>query len=192
MKEYLQDFIRESEENITELNNSLLELEDDPGDEAAMDSIFRTAHTLKGNFGAMGFQDESDLAHAIEDLLDEIRQGRMEVTAEVMDLVFAGVDEIDHALGQIEEDGESNIDPDDIIADIRSVIEGDEGDAESDTDASLADVPVEELDDPAALSNADGDLFHVDVDMGDPQMKGVDGMFALEGLNDGLDLLGTV
>src|SRR6056297_1786865 len=123
MKEYLQDFIRESEENITELNNSLLNLEDDPGDEAAMDSIFRTAHTLKGNFGAMGFQDESDLAHAIEDLLDEIRQGRMEVTAEIMDLVFAGVDEIDRALGQIEEDGESDIDPEDIITEIRAVIE---------------------------------------------------------------------
>src|SRR6056297_1626463 len=136
MKEYLQDFIRESEENITELNNSLLELEDDPGDEAAMDSIFRTAHTLKGNFGAMGFQDESDLAHAIEDLLDEIRQGRMEVTPEIMDLVFAGVDEIDHALDQIDEDGESNIDPDDIIADIREVIE--QGGAAPD-EASSAD-----------------------------------------------------
>ncbi len=200
MEDYIQDFIRESEENVTELNNSLLELEDDPSDEAAMDSIFRTAHTLKGNFGAMGFQDESDLAHAIEDLLDEIRQGRMEVTPEVMDLVFAGVDEIDHALDQIEENGESDIDPDDIIADIRSVIEGDEAadddtaadESDAGTDADLADVPVERLDDPAALANADGEPFHVDVDMGDPQMKGVDGMFALEGLSENLDLLGTV
>ncbi|WP_135852574.1 chemotaxis protein CheA [Halorussus salinus] len=202
MEDYIQDFIRESEENVTELNNSLLELEDDPSDEAAMDSIFRTAHTLKGNFGAMGFQDASDLAHAIEDLLDEIRQGRMEVTPEVMDLVFAGVDEIDHALDQIEEDGESDIDPDDIIADIRSVIEGNEAagdddgaaddEADAETDADLDDVPVADLDDPAALANADGQPFHVDVDMGDPQMKGVDGMFALEGLSENLDLLGTV
>ncbi|UPW00437.1 chemotaxis protein CheA [Halorussus gelatinilyticus] len=211
MEDYIQDFIRESEENVTELNNSLLELEDDPSDEAAMDSIFRTAHTLKGNFGAMGFQDASDLAHAIEDLLDEIRQGRMEVTPEVMDLVFAGVDEIDHALDQIEDEGESDIDPDDIIADIRSVIDGEDdagGDesgettepeetSESETEdagtgTSLADVPVEELDDPAALADADGETFHVDVDMGDPEMKGVDGMFALEGLSENLDLLGTV
>ncbi|UPV74398.1 chemotaxis protein CheA [Halorussus limi] len=200
MEDYIQDFIRESEENVTELNNSLLELEDDPGDEAAMDSIFRTAHTLKGNFGAMGFQDASDLAHAIEDLLDEIRQGRMEVTPEVMDLVFEGVDEIDHALDQIEADGESNIDPDHIIADIRSVIDGDGGedgdaatdDAADETGAALADVPVERLDDPSALSNPGGEVFHVDVDMGDPEMKGVDGMFALEGLSENLDLLGTV
>ena len=67
MEDYLQDFIRESEENVTELNNSLLELEDDPSDEAAMDSIFRTAHTLKGNFGAMGFDNAATVAHAVED-----------------------------------------------------------------------------------------------------------------------------
>jgi two-component system chemotaxis sensor kinase CheA len=210
MEDYIQDFIRESEENVTELNNSLLELEDDPGDEAAMDSIFRTAHTLKGNFGAMGFQDESDLAHAIEDLLDEIRQGRMEITPEIMDLVFAGVDEIDKALGEIEDDGESDIDPDDIITEIRGVIErggtatadaSDEsvsGDGESseaddaDASAGLDSIPVDELTDPAALANADGDVFHVAVDMGDPQMKGVDAMFALEGLEENVDLLGTV
>ncbi|MFC7079987.1 chemotaxis protein CheA [Halorussus caseinilyticus] len=212
MEDYLQDFIRESEENVTELNNSLLELEDDPGDEAAMDSIFRTAHTLKGNFGAMGFQDESDLAHAIEDLLDEIRQGRMEVTPEIMDLVFAGVDEIDRALGEIEEDGESDIDPEDIIADIREVIErggaaadGDDADESADEDTAddesadadesataLDSIPVEDLDDPEALATADGDVFHVDVDMGNPDMKGVDAMFALEGLSDDLELLGAV
>ena len=44
--QYLDAFIRESEEAITELNNSLLDLESDPSDEEAMDSIFRTAHTL--------------------------------------------------------------------------------------------------------------------------------------------------
>jgi two-component system chemotaxis sensor kinase CheA len=219
MDDYLQDFIRESEENVTELNNSLLELEDDPGDEAAMDSIFRTAHTLKGNFGAMGFQNESDLAHALEDLLDEIRQGRMEVTPEVMDLVFAGVDEIDRALGEIEDAGESTLDADDIITEMRRLIqqggtrtesgsddptadatESDDGSDEPDAGAEsgegagspLASVSLDELDDPEALTNADGELFHIDVDMGDPAMKGVDAMFALEGLEEDLTLLGTV
>src|SRR6056297_2006251 len=93
--QYLDAFIRESEEAITQLNNSLLDLESDPSDREAMDSIFRTAHTLKGNFGAMGFDDAANLAHAVEDLLDAMRQGEMEVTADVMDLVFAGVDELE-------------------------------------------------------------------------------------------------
>ena len=204
MDDYLQDFVRESEENVTELNNSLLELEDDPSDEAAMDSIFRTAHTLKGNFGAMGFQDASDLAHAIEDLLDEVREGRMEVTPEMMDLVFAGVDEIDRALDQIEETGESEVEADDIITDIREVIEqGGTGESEAADDGDVAEagdagddatpeIPLADLDDPGSLAAADGDAFHVAVDMGDPDMKGVDAMFALDGLEENLDLLGTV
>ena len=213
MDDYLQDFIRESQENVTELNNSLLELEDDPGDEAAMDSIFRTAHTLKGNFGAMGFQNESNLAHALEDLLDEIRQGRMEVTPNVMDLVFAGVDEIDRALDEIDDEGESRLDADDIIAEMRDLIqrgnatsvggadsasdetgsEPAESEAERDPASDSDDsIPLDELDDPEELANADGEVFHVAVDMGEPEMKGVDAMFALEGLNEDLDLLGTV
>ncbi|WP_115863782.1 chemotaxis protein CheA [Halorussus litoreus] len=210
MDDYLQDFIRESEENVTELNNSLLELEDDPSSEAAMDSIFRTAHTLKGNFGAMGFQDASDLAHAIEDLLDEVREGRMEVTPEMMDLVFAGVDEIDRALDQIEASGETDLDALDTIENIRAVIEdggtgsqeresseptaseATNGEATGNSDDVLDAVPLTDLDDPAALASADGEVFHVAVDMGDPEMKGVDAMFALEGLEEDLDLLDTV
>ena len=226
MEDYLQAFIRESEENITELNNSLLELEDDPSSEAAMDSIFRTAHTLKGNFGAMGFQGESDLAHAIEDLLDEIRQGRMDVTPEVMDLVFSGVDRIDSALGEIDDEGEPTADHEATIAEIRGVIQDgsaptasaddasgtdpeddasesggrNESDADADADGTndtdggpaLAAEALAGLEDPGALADADGQLFHVAVDVGDTQMKAVDGMFALQGLNEDLDLLGAV
>lgn len=205
MDDYLQDFIRESEENITELNNSLLDLEDDPDNQGAMDSIFRTAHTLKGNFGAMGFTDESNLAHAIEDLLDEIRQGRLSVTPEIMDLVFAGVDEIDLALRQIESDSESTIDPDDIIADIREAIdtkgavESADSSAESGGDADHhgeeeVDVKgaIQSLDDPSVLSAASEPIYHVAVEIGDTQMKGVDAMFVLNAVTESFSLLGAL
>lgn len=194
MDEYIQDFIRESEDNITELNNSLLELEDDPDDAEAMDSIFRTAHTLKGNFAAMGFQNASDLAHAIEDLLDEIRQGRMEVTAEIMDHVFAGVDSIEVILGEVEAHGESKTDPGATIREIRTIL--DEGvEAEGELDRESADDATEAalaaLDDPSAVVGAD-DAFHARVEMVDSQMKGVDAMFVLGELTDVIDVLGAV
>ncbi|MCH7661560.1 MAG: Hpt domain-containing protein, partial [Euryarchaeota archaeon] len=54
--EHVEAFLGEANERITDLNNSLLTFEANPGDREAMDSIFRTAHTLKGNFGAMGFE----------------------------------------------------------------------------------------------------------------------------------------
>ncbi len=194
MDEYIQDFIRESEENITELNNSLLELEDDPDDEEAMDSIFRTAHTLKGNFAAMGFQDASNLAHAIEDLLDEIRQSRMDVTPEVMDNVFAGVDTIEDILGEIEAHGESKTDPSETIRDIRETLDegGESVDDRTETsDGNETEAALAALDDPSALADVD-EVFHARVEIGDSQMKGVDAMFILGEVTEELDLLGAV
>jgi len=195
--QYLDAFIRESEEAITELNNSLLELESDPGNAEAMDSIFRTAHTLKGNFGAMGFDDASDLAHAIEDLLDKMRDGQLEVTPEIMDLIFAGVDQIEAIVHEIDETGNSTADTSAIVTDIRGIMDED-GDADGDeaptTDKST---PDEQGPDPSALTagveiaDRDGPVYHASVSVGDSQMLGVDAMLALESLEADLDLVAT-
>ncbi|WP_181684802.1 chemotaxis protein CheA [Halorhabdus salina] len=209
--QYLDAFIRESEEAITQLNNSLLELESDPENQEAMESIFRTAHTLKGNFGAMGFDDASDLAHAVEDLLDQMRQGEMEVTPEVMDLVFAGVDEIEAIVNEIEQDGEPTADTAAIVDDIRTVIEegagaaGSGGTDDSSSDAEnhsseMGDQSADQSDDSDVMAILDrtdvpepdeGDVYHIDIDVGDGNMQGVDAMLAVESLVESLDVLAT-
>src|SRR6056297_1906794 len=121
--ELYQEFITESEESITQLNNSLLSLESNPEDTDAIDDIFRQAHTLKGNFGAMGFDNAATVAHAVEDLLDEIRHDRLDVTPERMDLVFDGMDLIVDILHDIEENGESTIDPTETVDEIGAAAE---------------------------------------------------------------------
>ncbi|MFT4921665.1 MAG: two-component system chemotaxis sensor kinase CheA [Haloarculaceae archaeon] len=200
--QYLDAFIRESEEEITKLNNSLLSLESDPGDQEAMDQIFRTAHTLKGNFGAMGFDGASNLAHAMEDLLDQMREGEMEVTSAVMDLIFAGVDQIEAIVGEIEEDGEAQTDPSDLVTQLRNVIEdgvdaagggadgantasdsgGQETSGEVGTDLDGVDIDPEDVDEK---------LVHVQIDMGDSDMPGVDAMLAMETIEETFDILGA-
>ncbi|MFC7018730.1 MULTISPECIES: chemotaxis protein CheA [Haloarcula] len=194
--QYLDAFIRESEEAITELNNSLLDLESDPSDREAMDSIFRTAHTLKGNFGAMGFDDAANLAHAVEDLLDAMRQGEMEVTADVMDLVFAGVDQIEVIVNEIEADGESQTDTDQMVEQLRAVLEegasaagsaGDDGGTETATDDGSADAVSVDADIDA--DDADGRVVHVTVDVGASDMPGVDAMLAMEATEEAFDVL---
>ena len=193
--QYLDAFIRESEEAITELNNSLLDLESDPSDEAAMDSIFRTAHTLKGNFGAMGFDDAANLAHAMEDLLDAMRQGEMEVTPDVMDLIFAGVDRIEVIVSEIEEEGESTTDSDDLVAQLRTVLEegaeaaGEGGAAAAAEPTSDDGGAVGDIDIDIDASDADGRVVRVTVDVGDSDMLGVDAMLALEAVEDIFDIL---
>jgi two-component system chemotaxis sensor kinase CheA len=196
--QYLDAFIRESEEEITKLNNSLLELESDPESQEAMEQIFRTAHTLKGNFGAMGFEDASNLAHAMEDLLDEMREGNMQVTSDVMDLVFAGVDEIEAIVRQIESDGESTIDTSDTVTQLRNVLEEGASGAGAVESTDTAPTPDEdyELRD---LSHVDIDeddvehrIVHAAVDIGDSDMLGVDSMFVLEGVEEVFEILETV
>ena len=177
-EEYVQAFVHESEEQLTDLNNSLLALESDPDDREAMDDIFRTAHTLKGNFGAMGYDEASDLAHAIEDLLDELREGDMAVTPEVMDLVFAGVDRLELAVESIDEDGTVDVETADLEADIRTVIE--DGDA-TEAAGDGADADGDEAN--------QVDTFELTVEVGDSEMKGVDGMLVLEAIREECDLV---
>jgi two-component system chemotaxis sensor kinase CheA len=205
MDDYLEAFVREGEEHVTNLNNALLELESDPGNEEAMDAIFRTAHTLKGNFGAMGFESASNLAHAVEDLLDEMRQGDLEVTGDRMDVVFRGIDDIEASLDEIEEHGEVQRDLSPTVEAVRAVLEEAEGGDETTTDTGAADTGGDSALEPAStvgadpyavvdestVAAADDRVFHVHVDMGDSQMKGVDGMFVLEAAEEEFDILGT-
>ena len=213
-EELYQEFITESEENITQLNNALLELESNPDDEEAIDDIFRQAHTLKGNFGAMGFEGASTVAHAVEDLLDAVRNGEIDVTPERMDLVFDGMDEILDILHDIEEHGESQRDPSDLVAEIRAAADPDADGA--DTDADGADSPevaeaagpeseatgtetgsevrdhAEAVLDPEDPSVAEADPLvaaRIELDVG--EMKGVDGGLFVNGLPEELPVVGA-
>jgi len=191
--QYLDAFIRESEEEITKLNNSLLALESDPGDREAMDQIFRTAHTLKGNFGAMGFEDASNLAHAIEDLLDEMREGEMEVTPDVMDLIFAGVDGIEAIVGVFEEAAATAIDTSETVDQLRTVLEeGTGADGAAVSDEPEADDAPSHDDVGIDADDVDGRVVHAAVDIGDSNMPGVDAMFVMEAVEEVFDLLEAV
>lgn len=206
-------FVSEAREHITDLNNALLALEDDPTDAEAMDAVFRTAHTLKGNFAAMGFTDASSLAHAMEDLLDEIRTGEMTVSSEVMDVTFDAVDRIEAAVGAIEAGEDEEVDVGDTIESIRRTMDehapergavpdgvdgadggtdgagtgnADDGDDATDFRFGAEAVDFVHADGVPAFPDADRVVHaRVTVDAGD--MPGVEAMFVLERLAEGFE-----
>jgi two-component system chemotaxis sensor kinase CheA len=201
--DHMNAFVSESRESITNLNNALLRLEDDPNDDEAIESVFRTAHTLKGNFGAMGFSNASELAHVLEDLLDEIRDGEIEVTPEIMDAAFDGVDRIETIVDEIEREGESTTNPDETTARLRAAIEdGEEGttsDAGSsgeqtetdDTDTERdADVTFAHAEKQPVVEDADG-LVHARIGVDPDGMLGVDAMLILEPISEAFDGIET-
>ncbi|MFZ8854045.1 MAG: chemotaxis protein CheW [Armatimonadota bacterium] len=102
-------FVTEAEENIANLENGLLRLERE-GDAALVAELFRYAHTLKGSAGAAGLVEMSQLAHAMENLLDEVRNGKRNVTSELVDTLLECVDVL-RAMVLALRDGEKQPDP---------------------------------------------------------------------------------
>lgn len=105
----LELFVTEAEENIANLENGLLRLERE-GDAALVAELFRYAHTLKGSAGAAGLVEMSQLAHAMENLLDEVRNGKRNVTSELVDTLLECVDVL-RAMVLALRDGEKQPDP---------------------------------------------------------------------------------
>ena len=87
----LRVFSAESEDGLGEMEDVLLELEQRP-DPEGVHTVFRLAHTLKGNAASLGFDELAALAHVAEDLLDRLRAGALRWTASMVTLVLRAVD----------------------------------------------------------------------------------------------------
>lgn len=90
--EITADFISEANEHFEISDENLLTLENDPGNEEAIASIFRAFHTIKGTTSFLGLSPISVLAHKAENLLDEVRKKRLAFSGEVVDATFNALD----------------------------------------------------------------------------------------------------
>ena len=91
-EELLKDFFSEAEQQVEILESNVLVIEQNPEDRNAVDEIFRAAHTLKGGSATVEMTELSQFTHAMEDLLDEIRSGNVQVTGEAVDLLLRSID----------------------------------------------------------------------------------------------------
>jgi two-component system chemotaxis sensor kinase CheA len=93
-RRFLGSFKAETGEHIQALNKGLLELEEDPGAVAVLESLLREIHTIKGSAGMIEFDSICDIAHGIEDVLIEIKDGKLEFGA-VSGVLFNSLDAIE-------------------------------------------------------------------------------------------------
>lgn len=84
LSRYLDLYLTETQEHLRGLDRALLRIEES-GEKAALEEAFRSVHTIKGMSASMGFALVAELAHQMEDRLDALRQGRLEVTRELID-----------------------------------------------------------------------------------------------------------
>ena len=90
--ELIQEFLIESGENLSRLDQEFVELEQRPTDRDLLSSIFRTIHTIKGTCGFLGFATLEAITHRAENILSELREGRRALSPGLTTLLLETVD----------------------------------------------------------------------------------------------------
>lgn len=124
LDQYLEVFIEESKEHLQTCNELLLELEKNPDDVMIVHEIFRSAHTLKGMSATMGFDDLARLTHQMENVLDEIRNQRIKVNTDILDIVFLAVDDLEAMVLSVADGGNGKRDVSLTIEKLENIVAG--------------------------------------------------------------------
>ncbi len=121
MNQYLDMYLEEAREHLQTLNEDLLKLEGAPDNRAILDEIFRSAHTLKGMSAAMGFNQVAELTHGMENVLHKLRNREINVSSEIVDLLFKCMDSVESMVNDISNGGNANLVIGDLLAELRII-----------------------------------------------------------------------
>lgn len=142
LEEFLEFYLLDSQEQIERLGSGLLQLEKEGGNIGLINDLFRSAHSLKGASGTMGFTPIVALTHAAEDLLDRLRQGKIEVSLEMIDILLAVTDRVKAMLAQVGQRQEITIGFEDLVSSMRLLLNREEPDLSA-TDYSVQEEVLE-------------------------------------------------
>lgn len=110
VSQYLSMFLEESLDNLTKLNDCLLELEQNPEDLDVVNAIFRVSHTIKGMSATMGYMKMSELTHKMEDVLSKFRDGTLKVNRDVITILFKCLDSLELMVNNISDGHNDDMD----------------------------------------------------------------------------------
>ncbi len=111
MDKHREVYREEAYELLLELETALLELEETPDDQNLIGRVFRAMHTIKGSGAMFGFDDIVAFTHEIETVFDRVREGRIPVTKDLVDLTLLACDQVKKMVDgdQIDESAKENI-----------------------------------------------------------------------------------
>ena len=104
MNEMLISYTEDLRDSIVTFNEALMSVQSGSRNGAILDSIFRVAHTIKGNSAAMNFSNVQKVMHTMEDILAEVRNGAKELTDDLVDVLFDCHDFLEDFLEVIQND----------------------------------------------------------------------------------------
>lgn len=141
MDDLLADFLAETNESLADLDVALVKLERVPDDQDTISLIFRLVHTIKGTCGFLGLARLERVAHAGEDVLGRVRDGKLAATPTIVSLVLAALDRIKHIVSALAVSGTEPAGNDQLLIDqLNAVADGraptDQPEAEEEAQAS--------------------------------------------------------
>ena len=92
--QFRHGFQEEAREIVVELEAALLELNENRDDLDLVGRVFRALHTIKGSGSMFGFDKLAAFTHSLENAFDEVRNGRIQINAELIDLTLSALDQI--------------------------------------------------------------------------------------------------
>jgi len=184
--EYKNVFVEESREYLQLLNRSLLDMERNP-DPALLNEIFRAAHTLKGMSATMDFDKMAELCHAMENVLDKLRNHERDTTSGIVDVLLNCFDVLEAMVDDIDQGGNANIDISLLLGQLETSNEGNKTD---DTEGEKTDdTEGEKTDDGEETEECEADtgknVYTITVSISkDCQFKGARGFLVIRTLSE--------
>ncbi|KRL37591.1 chemotaxis protein CheA [Liquorilactobacillus uvarum] len=156
---YRSLFFEESDDNLQQLNDNVLELESEPDNMDLVNEIFRAAHTLKGMSATMGYDVMTKLTHKMENLFDFFKSGKLKVNSDYISLIFRCLDRLSQLVEDLRDEKELSQDQiSDLLEELEKVEESVNGSDQ------VAKTPEEEQD-TGALTNVFEHLEEADLDV---------------------------
>jgi len=124
MEDLLQDFLQEASDLLSDVDNKLVDLERDPHDRRLLNDIFRGFHTVKGGAGFLNATELVTLCHLTENLFDQLRNGEMALTPELMDTIMAATQGVRNMFGELAQASLPRPAEPHVIAALRAALEG--------------------------------------------------------------------
>jgi len=121
---FIEEFCLEAEELLSGVEDAVLDLEENPGDQEAVNRLFRAMHTIKGSGAMFGFDTVSEFTHHVETVLDNVRNGTVPVSKTLIDLILVSRDRITAMLAEANAGGPP-VDPregEEIIASLKALL----------------------------------------------------------------------
>ncbi|MBI5249469.1 MAG: chemotaxis protein CheW [Desulfomonile tiedjei] len=122
--EILQDYSSEARELLDEMENSLIRLEKEGTTPELLNNIFRAVHCIKGSAEYIGLERSSTLTHGVENLLDRMREGVLQLDSAILEFLFRAKDLILTLIAEVSEDHEEKTTISAMMSELEGFLQG--------------------------------------------------------------------